>query len=228
MAVGTVKRQKATAAQGRVRLEGSKKRSGKLLPVLVGVVVSALGGLTAVWAASRGDAPTSVVMLIRDVTRGQKISSADLSPVALQFDQSLVAIPWEHSDDAIGREVLFDAKAGTVLAPEMLTKVADLPPGMVIVGAVLNPGELPVAGLRTGDRVMVMSSPPANTADAQPEVLVGDAQVWRVAFEEQGTGDSVSGSQGVGRWVSLLVPEDKALLIGSVAEAGQLRLAARG
>lgn len=217
-------------ASGRVRLEPNAKRSTKLIPVLVGVLVATLGGLTAAWAASRGDTPTSVVMLIRPVNRGEKISSADVAPVALQFDQSLSAIPWVHADDAIGREVLFDAGAGTVLVPEMLTKVADLPPGMVIVGAVLNPGEMPVAQLRAGDRVMVMSSPPTNNANAAPELLVSDAQVWRITSDQAGqSSDEVSsGVDSASRWVSLLVPEDKALLIGSVAEAGQLRLAARG
>ena len=218
----------AAGSSARIRIKSAPKRTSKALPVLAALLLMGLGGLAAAWASSRGDVPTPVVMVVRDIKRGETLSAGDLGKVNLRFDQSIAAVPWDRLDDVVGRQLVLDAATGTLLTKGMLTEVTQLPAGTVVVGAVLEPGALPVGGLRNGDRVIVMLSPETKNGGQEPAVLVADAEVWQVAPVVDTGGGTVTGVATGQRWVSLLVPEDSAPVVGAAAQQGQLRLAARG
>jgi Flp pilus assembly protein CpaB len=211
----------------RIKAAPVSTRSSKVFPALAAVVLMGLGGLVAAWSASRGDAPTPVVMLIRDLAKGDTLTAADVAQLNVRVDQSVAAVPWSRLNDVLNKKIIFDASKGTIITKRMLAGVVSLPPGQVIVGAVLKPGEIPILGLRQGDRVDVLLTP-GGTEPGQ--ILVSNVEVFEVRSLADNTGQdaTVSGSQTSEKIVSLLIPEDKAAEVGTAAKKGELRLAARG
>jgi hypothetical protein len=166
-------------------------------------------------------------MLIHDVARGDTVTSSDVAQLNVRVDQAIVAVPWEHLDDVVGRKMVFSAKQGTMLTASMFSDVVKLPAGQVVVGAVLSPGALPVAGLKTGDRVDVLVTPAGS--DLVGSVVVSGAEIFEIRFlSSDPSGDGAVGVQSVERWVSLLVPADSAVAVETAAHNNELRLAARG
>jgi hypothetical protein len=216
------------AANERTRIKAApvNTRSSKVFPALAAVVLMGLGGLVAAWSSSRGDAPTPVVMIIRDLAKGDTLTAADVAQLNVRVDQSVSAVPWSRLNDIINKKIIFDASKGTIVTKRMFAEVVSLPPGQVIVGAVLKPGEIPLIGLRQGDRVDILSTP---SGSEQPEILVSNAEIFEVrSLIDTSQDPAVSGSGTNEKVVSLLIPEDKAAVVGRAAKKGELRLAARG
>ncbi len=214
---------------GRTRIKAApvQTRSSKLIPVLAAVVLMGLGGLIAAWSSSRGDAPVPVVMLIRDLGKGDTLTAADVAQLNVRVDQSVSAVPWSKLNDIVNKKVIFDAGKGTIVTKRMFAEVVALPPGQVVVGAVLEPGQLPLTDLRAGDRVDVLFTPGGGSE--QGSVLVTNAEVYEVRSVIDGPEDaSAVGASTGDRMVSILVPEDSAAAVGTAANNGELRLAARG
>ncbi len=210
----------------RIKAAPVNSRSSKVFPALAAVVLMGLGGLVAAWSASRGDAPTPVVMIIRDLAKGDTLTAADVAQLNVRVDQSVAAVPWSRLNDILNKKIIFDASKGTIVTKRMFAEVVSLPPGQVIVGAVLKPGEIPLIGLRQGDRVDVLSTP----SGSEPgEIIVSNVEVFEVRSLVDSSQDAtVSGSSTSEKVVSLLIPEDKAAAVGTAAKKGELRLAARG
>jgi hypothetical protein len=209
----------------RIKAAPTQTSSLKLFPVLAAVVLMGLGGLVAAWSSSRGDAPVPVVMLIRDLAKGDSLTAADVAQLNVRVDQSVSAVPWARLNDILNKKVIFDAGKGTMVTKRMFTEIVALPPGQVIVGAVLKPGALPVIGLRQGDRVDILRTPSGNEPG---EILVTNAEVFEVRSVLEVSADASVASSTSERVVSLLVPEDRAAGVATAANNGELRLAARG
>jgi hypothetical protein len=221
-------RTKPGLATERVRINAGPQQSAssKALPLLLAVALCSLGGLLAAWASARGERPLAVAVLVRDVRKGDVLTAGDVARGQLRSDQPVAALPWERLDELTGRQMVFDAGKGTILSRRMVTKVTQLPAGMVVVGAVLTPGALPLAGIAPGDLVMLVETPTA--PDSPPRVLVDQVEVWTVGAVSTPSPDGVTASETTQRWVSLLVPEGNASEVAAAAQTNNLRLAARG
>jgi hypothetical protein len=221
-------RSKPGLATERVRINAGPQQtsSSKVLPLLLAVALCSMGGLLAAWASARGERPLAVAVLVRDVKKGEVLTAGDVARAQLRSDQPVAALPWERLDELTGRQMVFDAGRGTILSRRMLTKVTQLPAGMVVVGAVLTPGALPLAGIAPGDRVMLLETP--SGSDEPPRVLADEVEVWSVDAVSVASADGVSSTESTQRWLSLLVPEAKASEVATAAQANNLRLAARG
>ena len=172
------------------------------------------GVVGAAWFAGRGDPPTAVVALARDVRRGDQLTAMDFERVNLNVDNPLDAVLWNKLDSLLDRRVLLDLRAGTLVTPRMVTETSAIPIGMATVGLLLDPGGYPSASMAPGDHVQIVRTPKA--ADANAEVVVGDAEIYRVAELDNTSGDA--------RFVTLLVPVNSAPAVASAAAAGEARL----
>jgi hypothetical protein len=104
--------------------------------------------------------------------------------------------------------------AGTLLSPKMVTDGDAVPTGQAVVGAVLAPGAYPTAALRPGDPVLLIEATGSGESN-QPRGL-GAARVWAIT--------SPDGPGASGLFVSLLVPQDRAVDATNAAARQQLRL----
>ena len=187
---------------------------------------------------SRAQREVSVVVVVRTVGAGTPVTIADVAPAQVALGGSVTAIPYRDLSDVVGRWAAEPLTSGTLLTPSELAGPPRVPTGSAEVGVVLKPGQVPAAGLRTGDRVMVVdagsgagvdiagtagggltgASLPSPTAEGS-EVLVPQALVVGTAPPPP------SASSGAVEFVSLRVPTAEAAPVGVAAAAGTIVLA---
>jgi Flp pilus assembly protein CpaB len=182
------------------------------------LLLMVLGAAGALWLAA-GEAPTAeVVALARPLSRGQLVTRDDLAVVRVAADGGAVrlATPEAAGRALVGRPVLIDLPAGTLLGPEMVGSSA-LPAGHVSLGVRVAADGLPSPSLRPGDLVDVVgveteAGQAAGRAGSQAVVLVRRVQVADVRPAAEGApgGDTV---------VYLIVPEPAAEAVATAALA---------
>jgi hypothetical protein len=174
----------------------------------LGVVLAGLAavGFVVFNAASVQRAP--VLALAADVQRGQVLEVDDLQVVHVGTDDVLALTPADRSDLLVGRAVVTDLAAGTLLTADQVAAGSTLTPGAGVVGLALAPGQYPMPGLAIGDLVSVVE------VSDELAVLVEAAEV--VGVEPVGT-------QGQ-RFISLLTGEADATAVAQAAATGEVRL----
>jgi hypothetical protein len=139
----------------------------------------------------------------------------------------LRAIMSNQQDLVIGRSARGPIPAGTVLNTDLFAEVGQvIPPGMVVVGASLDPGAAPVAGLRSGDRVEVLGVESATGAPTQESstpsaATLASGTVWSV---ERPSASSPSAKL----WVAVVVPAEAQGAVAQAAADGLLWLSLVG
>lgn len=129
------------------------RRSPRMVALgILCVVLGALGG-GALYASTSDNA--SVVMMTRDVTRGQAITAQDLAAVNLPGPVVNGAIPAEHLDDFVGATALSDLPSGAFPAHRHLGE-RPLPEGHSLVGLRLEAGRIPGTTLAPGTQVRLV------------------------------------------------------------------------
>ena len=93
----------------------------------LGLALTALGGLGAVWLASSGAGTTAVIGVAREVRAGQVIQRQDLVSVEIGTGSGLRAVPVQRAEDVVGKRTLVRllpgsrlralAAVGSLLAP---------------------------------------------------------------------------------------------------------------
>ena len=184
--------------------------------LLAGGLCMLIGALGAGWLAGRGNPPTPIVVLARDVARGTLLTAADFTRVNLNVDNPVDAVAWAGQDVLVGKRVLIDLRAGVIVSSKLVSDAAVLPAGMSVVGVVLPAGGYPSMAITSGDTVEVVATP----ATGEATVLAARAEVFRVEDPDD--------SPDRHRFVSLLVPSGTAPLVAAAAAKAELRLVAVG
>lgn len=194
--------------------------------VLVGVLLVGLAALMGAWVFAATSERISVMVAARDVAPGEVITASDLRVVEMGKSGGLRAVQSSQQGLIIGRAAVGPIPAGTVLNTGLFAEKGDvIPAGQVVVGAALEPGAVPTAGLAAGDRVELITvvERSGSVTDAAPlaAAVLATGTVWSI--EPLGSGGSSSKV-----WVSLLVPAEIQTVVAQATADGLLRLALVG
>lgn len=199
------------------------------------VVFASVALFVAVYSRARRE--MSVVVIVQAVGAGTPVTVADVASARVALGGSVTAIPYRDVSQVVGRWAAAPLAPGTLLVPSELSSRPGIPAGSAEVGVVLKPGQLPAAGLDTGDRVMVVDAGAA-TGLGVPSPLSGGSAGPAGADGAGSNGILVSRAVVVGtdpppasasssavEAVSLLVPTADAAPVGVAAAGGTIVLA---
>jgi hypothetical protein len=181
------------------------------------VLLSALGGVLLFMSS---DDRTTVLVAARDLDPGRPVERADLRIERVAVDPGVATMPVAAAEGIVGEHPVGRVPAGTMLAAGMFTSAQPLGPDEVVIGAALDPGEAPMAGLQVGSAVELVRidvpGPGATDATASATPL-GAGTVW--AVEPVATGQL---------WVSVRVTRDIGLAASVAAAEDHLRVVLGG
>lgn len=130
------------------------RRSPRL--IALGVLAVTMGGLGATALYTMNTDNESVVVMARDVVRGDEIRATDLAvvsiPGALQVDTSGA----DEMDQLLGHRARSDLPAGSFPLSRHVGE-DPIPAGNSLVGIRLTTGRLPIAELPPGTRIQLIS-----------------------------------------------------------------------
>jgi hypothetical protein len=179
----------------------------------LGVVIVILSVLGVVALYGSASDRIDVVAIRQPVAAGQLITAGDLTVVSISSDGDLSTIAAADRSSLVGQVAVTALVPGSLLARAQVSDGPRIPAGMALAGATLKPGQYPT-GLRAGDAVAIVESPPATaTGAAAVPVERGRSRVIDLEAIDD-AGSSIS--------VSLLVPEASASAISSAGAAGRL------
>jgi hypothetical protein len=185
----------------------------------VGLVVMVLCTLIAMTLYQHATRRIEVLAVRRSVAAGQQITAADLETVAISSDSAVQTLSAARRSAVVGRIAAVGLVPGSLLSPNQISAGPRVPPGMVITGATLKPGQFPL-GLRAGDEVMLVETLPATATGAPADPIGrGTARV----LEVESLKDSNSSIAA-----SLIVPVDVAATVASAGAAGRINLVVVG
>ncbi|MGO1384578.1 MAG: SAF domain-containing protein [Arachnia sp.] len=179
--------------------------------IALGVLAIVLGALGAAALYSLNTDLTDVVVVTRDVVRGDIIEATDLAvvgmPGSLQMDMS----PAHTLEAMVGQRALSDLPAGSFPLTRHVGE-EPVPQGESLIGIRLTAGRLPSAPLPPGTRVQLVSlaeddNTVVDALMASSPVLLGD---------------------GSGHLLDVTVDDDMAAEIATLAATDQLVLIAVG
>jgi hypothetical protein len=195
--------------------------------VLLGALLVGLAALLGAWVFMATSDQMSIMVAARDIDPGEVIQAADLRVVEVGRSSEMRAVQSDQQSLVIGLAARGPIPAGTVVNTDLFGEAGlVIPSGSVVVGASLEPGAAPVAGLRAGDRVDLLATQRTTagpTADASPATasLLTSGTVWSV---EPASAASASAKL----WVAIVVPASAQGAVAQAAADGLLRLSLVG
>lgn len=141
------------------------RRSPRL--ILLGILCACLGALVMGWAWSSQADTQSVVLVTRDIPRGEVIGSGDLTTTTLTGASGVSVVPAAEASGLVGQHALTDLQAGGLLGPGTIG-VQAVPAGSAQLGLRLTAGRLPSAPLPPGSPVNLIAVPSGTDAEAAP------------------------------------------------------------
>jgi hypothetical protein len=183
----------------------------------LGLALTALGGLGAVWLASTGTGTTAVVGVAREVRAGQVIQRQDLVGVEIATGSGLRAVPVQRAEDVIGKRTLVRLLPGSLVNPDAVADKLVPAPGQALVGLNLARGQRPAVPLDAGDPVEIVYTPggqDAGSAEAARTPPVLGVVVSTV--EDPDTDKTV---------VNVTVPAEAAAKVATWGSAGRASVA---
>lgn len=137
------------------------RRSG--LRTGAGLLIIALGVLVTWWAWSASTHTHRVLALRSTVYRGQTITAADLTEVAITLDPTLKSVPATTMDAVVGADAKTDLPAGSILPAGSWARDT-IPSGRTrVVGVTVTAAQLPSQPIHPGDQVqMVLTARPGD------------------------------------------------------------------
>lgn len=180
----------------------------RLAPLVTGALLMLLGALTFLYLAG-GDPSRPIVMIARDVPRGQVLEPDDLVRTDIASDATIGVVPWEEADSVlVGHVAAADLPARTLPSRASVTNEPLVPDGARALGLVLTAGAVPTDDLGIGDVVDVIS-----VDEATPGVIAAAVPIQRIVANE-------------GRYfVTLIVNEGDSVVVSGAAALDAIRLA---
>lgn len=148
----------APPAVARRALEPVRTRRRPLL-VGLGVALTALGGLGAVWLASTGTGTVTVVGVAKEVHAGEVIRKDDLVGVQVARGGPLHTLSVGHYADVVGKRSLVRLLPGSLLNPDAVADKLVPGAGQALVGLSLGPAQRPAVPFDAGDAVQILYTP---------------------------------------------------------------------
>lgn len=207
----------------------SEDRRRQLPWVALGLTVTLTAAIIfALWASSLSSR-TAVAVASRDIPTGSTLEIDDLRAVEVASGQGAGIVPMAHLDSVVGRTVRAAIPEGTILHPGLLSTLSPIERDMAVVGAVLQPGEYPVAHLGPGQSVgVVITGENRGQYTAEMHSQANLAEPPGIATRTtNATVTEVSEVLDSGQdalFVSLLASAEDAVLISNAAAFNELRL----
>lgn len=123
--------------------------------IILGVLCICLGALGSAWAWALGHETRQVVIVTRDIPRGEEISGDDLGMTTISASSQVASIDISERESLIGQHAMTDLKQGALLAPAMVG-ADSLPRGESRLGLRLPVGRVPAHSLAPGDEVILI------------------------------------------------------------------------
>src|SRR4051794_24945909 len=200
----------------RAYLEPVRTRRRPLM-IGLGLALTALGGLGAVWLASTGTGTTAVVGVAREVRAGQVIQRQDLVSVEMTKGSELRAVPVQRAQDVVGKRTLVRLLPGSLVPPDALVDKLVPGPGQALVGLSLAPGQRPAVPMDAGDLVEIVYTPGAQDTASPSAAHTAPVRGLVVStVDDQDTDKTV---------VNLTVSADAATTVATWGSAGRATIA---
>lgn len=167
----------STAASVGIRPPGRRIRVPE---VAVGVLVTVVFGLGAVFWHLHAVAKVPALATATPIERGAVIDAKDLRVVYVASDGPIDRMDPSRLDRVAGRVALVNLPAGSLLTSSVVAPVAIVNAGDAVVGLSLEPGAYPARGLAPGDRVTVVRVADVADRNTSPMVIARDARVFAV------------------------------------------------
>jgi hypothetical protein len=145
------------------------------LLVGLGIALTALGGLGAVWLASTGTGTVTVVAVAKEVRAGDVIKKDDLVGVQVASGSPLHTLSVDHYADVVGKRSLVRLLPGSLLNPDAVADKLVPGAGQALVGLSLGPAQRPAVAFDAGDAVQILYTPGNQEAgpSSPPAPVVG-------------------------------------------------------
>lgn len=137
--------------------------------LVVGVLVMTVFALGAVMWHLSAVHKTPALAVSSKVERGEEIRASDLRIVYVASDDSLARLDAGDTADVVGKVALVDLGPGTLVTKSVVAERPGLESGDGVVGLSLEPGGYPAMGLAPGDRVNVIGTVGAVSADGDSD-----------------------------------------------------------
>ena len=183
----------------------------------LGVALVAVGALLAGWLTVAVGGKVPVLAVARPVPYGTAIVAEDLAEAHVAPDPALDPIPAAQREAVVGRHAAVDLRPGALLTEGQLSDQPLPSPGYALVGVAVRAAQVPAQPLAAQDRVLVVSTPPAEAAAPALAPDTVEATVVRVGPTDD-TGLTV---------VDLTVPEPQAGNLAARAATGRVALIVR-
>ncbi|MDG4833012.1 SAF domain-containing protein [Solwaraspora sp. WMMD1047] len=154
--------------------------------------------------------------LARDIPAGTQLTATDLVTVHLNPDPALKPIPADQSGSVVGKHAAIPLLSGMLLSEGALVDQPFPAPGEQVVGLALKAGQIPSAPVRTGARVLLVSTEEQTSGTDAPPVAapsVPGTVVHIIAGSREGTAT-----------VSVAVRDSDGPLVARLAAQGRLVL----
>jgi hypothetical protein len=155
------------------RLIASSRRRGRPLVWGGGVALVAVGAAVAAGAVLSSGAKHQVLTVRHGVPAGRVITSADVGTVSISTAPGLASMPASARATVVGSRAAVDLLPGTLLTSAELARHAIPAAGQSLLGVAFKPGMLPDRQLQRGDRVQLITVPPASGTSTPASSVTG-------------------------------------------------------
>jgi hypothetical protein len=150
-------------------------------PILAaGLLAALVGALLFSTIASGFDHRHAVLTVARPVAAGDVVTRDDLQTIKVSTSSGVGLVAARDLNRIVGRTAAVPLVAGSLLASGQLGSPSGLATGQAAVGVLLDPGRFP-PGLRSGDRVAIVSAPTGPIPNASTTPRLGTGIVEAVA-----------------------------------------------
>jgi hypothetical protein len=190
-----------------------KRRRRPWVFALCAALVAA-GALGTAFAFTSVNDMQEVLVVSRDIKRGETIEAGDLSVVRVSIDPALTPVAGSQKTELEGSRAALDLWAGTLLTEQAITD--DLVPGEgdSLVGISLTPAQMPSEPLYSGDVVRIVTTPGDQGEITDQEPVTIEATIVGVSRVQE-TGETI---------VDVSVPEGEAADLAAHAATGRVAL----
>ena len=190
-----------------------KRRRRPWLFALCAALVAA-GALGSAFAFTSVTDTQAVLVVSRDINRGETIEAGDLSVVRIGVDPTLNPVPGSQMAKLEGSRAAADLWAGTLLTEAAVTDQLVPGQGESLVGISLTPAQMPSEPLRAGDTVRIVTTPGDQGEVTNEDPVTVEAIVVGVSLVPE-TGETV---------VDVSVPEGDAADLAARAATRRVAL----